>query len=77
MEVTFQCIFRLAALLSIELKADLLMLMTDVPGVYTGPPKDPRSELIATYCPEIHDPVVKFGDKSSGGRGGMVAKVQP
>ena len=71
----FYVVSRLAALLSIELKADLLMLMTDVPGVYTGPPKDPRSKLISTYCPEIHDPIVKFGDKSSGGRGGMTAKV--
>ena len=65
----------LAALLAVELNADLLMLMTDVPGVYTGPPKDPKSQLIATYCPDIHDGIVKFGDKSLGGRGGMVAKV--
>ena len=28
----------LAALLAIELKADLLVLMTDVPGLFTGLP---------------------------------------
>ena len=34
----------LAALLAIELRADLLILMTDVNGLYTGPPADPASE---------------------------------
>ena len=34
----------LAALLAVELHADLLILMTDVNGLYTGPPADPASE---------------------------------
>ncbi|KAK9812009.1 hypothetical protein WJX73_008318 [Symbiochloris irregularis] len=34
----------LAALLAIELNADLLMLMTDVNGLYTGAPSDPSSK---------------------------------
>ncbi|KAK9811960.1 hypothetical protein WJX73_003110 [Symbiochloris irregularis] len=65
----------LAALLAIELNADLLMLMTDVNGLYTGAPSDPSSKIIHTYCPAIHDPLIKFGQKSGGGRGGMTAKV--
>ena len=65
----------LAALLSIELKADLLVLLTDVEGLYDGPPADPKSNFIATYCPEVHDQLIKFGDPSQGGRGGMVSKV--
>ena len=65
----------LAALLSIELKADLLVLLTDVEGLYDGPPADPSSNFIATYCPEVHDELIKFGDPSQGGRGGMVSKV--
>ena len=31
--------------------------------------------VIHTYCPQLHDPLIKFGEKSSGGRGGMVAKA--
>lgn len=34
----------LAALLAIELNADLLLLMTDVDGLFTGPPADPASK---------------------------------
>lgn len=67
----------LAALLAIELKADLLILLTDVAGLYDGPPADPKSNFIPTYCPEVHDDLIKFGDPSSGGRGGMVSKVSP
>ncbi len=33
----------LAALLAVELKADLLCLLTDVEGLYTGPPTAPDS----------------------------------
>lgn len=65
----------LAALLAIELKADLLILLTDVAGLFDGPPSDPKSNFIPTYCPEVHDELIKFGDPSSGGRGGMVSKV--
>ncbi|KAL3155983.1 Delta-1-pyrroline-5-carboxylate synthase [Trebouxia sp. C0010 RCD-2024] len=65
----------LAALLAIELKADLLILLTDVAGLYDGPPADPNSNFIPTYCPEVHDDLIKFGDPSSGGRGGMVSKL--
>ena len=67
----------LAALLAIELKADLLVLLTDVMGLYDGPPADPKSNFIPTYCPEVHDELIKFGDASKGGRGGMVSKVGP
>ena len=65
----------LAALLAIELKADLLVLLTDVDGLFDGPPSDPKSNFIPTYCPEVHDELIKFGDASQGGRGGMVSKV--
>lgn len=65
----------LAGLLAKELKADLLVLVTDVQGLFTGPPDDPSSSLIPTYCPEVHDSMIEFGSSSHGGRGGMVAKV--
>ncbi|KAF9676868.1 hypothetical protein SADUNF_Sadunf08G0048100 [Salix dunnii] len=66
----------LAALLALELKADLLVLLSDVEGLYSGPPSDPRSKLIRTYIKEIHQSEITFGDKSRLGRGGMTAKVK-
>ncbi|XP_008240359.1 PREDICTED: delta-1-pyrroline-5-carboxylate synthase-like isoform X2 [Prunus mume] len=65
----------LAGLLALELKADLLVLLSDVEGLYDGPPTDPKSKLIHTYVKEIHHGEITFGDKSRVGRGGMTAKV--
>ncbi|KAG6395330.1 hypothetical protein SASPL_145973 [Salvia splendens] len=66
----------LAALLALELKADLLVLLSDVDGLYSGPPSDPHSELIHTYVKESLEGLITFGDKSRVGRGGMTAKVK-
>ncbi|KAK9700085.1 hypothetical protein RND81_08G216200 [Saponaria officinalis] len=66
----------LAALLALELRADLLILLSDVEGLYSGPPSDPRSKLISTYVKEKHQGEITFGDKSRLGRGGMTAKVK-
>ncbi|KAJ4719951.1 Delta-1-pyrroline-5-carboxylate synthase [Melia azedarach] len=66
----------LAALLALELKADLLVLLSDVEGLYSGPPSDPQSKLIHTYIKERHQSEITFGDKSRVGRGGMTAKVK-
>ncbi|BBH06185.1 delta 1-pyrroline-5-carboxylate synthase 2, partial [Prunus dulcis] len=59
----------LAGLLALELKADLLVLLSDVEGLYDGPPTDPKSKLIHTYVKEIHHGEITFGDKSRVGRG--------
>ncbi|XP_052209963.1 delta-1-pyrroline-5-carboxylate synthase [Diospyros lotus] len=66
----------LAALLALELKADLLILLSDVEGLYSGPPSDPHSRLINTYVKERYEGLITFGDKSRVGRGGMTAKVK-
>ncbi|CAI0411179.1 unnamed protein product [Linum tenue] len=66
----------LAALLALELKADLLVLLSDVEGLYSGPPSDPESKLIRTYIERVHLGGITFGDKSRVGRGGMTAKVK-
>ncbi|KAF3449074.1 hypothetical protein FNV43_RR09798 [Rhamnella rubrinervis] len=65
----------LAGLLALEQKADLLVLLSDVEGLYSGPPSDPKSKLIDTYVKEKHQGEITFGDKSRVGRGGMTAKV--
>ncbi|KAF1881869.1 hypothetical protein Lal_00038511 [Lupinus albus] len=66
----------LSALLALELKGDLLVLLSDVDGLYSGPPSDPQSRLIHTYIKEKHQSEITFGDKSRVGRGGMTAKVK-
>ncbi|KAK4480978.1 hypothetical protein RD792_011842 [Penstemon davidsonii] len=66
----------LAGLLALELKADLLVLLSDVEGLYSGPPSDPNSKLIHTYVKQKHQGLITFGEKSRVGRGGMYAKVK-
>lgn len=66
----------LAAHLAKELKADALVLLSDVDGLFTGPPSNPSSQLINTYIKEKHTELVTFGEKSRVGRGGMTAKVE-
>jgi delta-1-pyrroline-5-carboxylate synthetase len=62
--------------LALELKADLLILLSDVDGLYSGPPSEPSSKIIHTYIKEKHQQEITFGDKSRVGRGGMTAKVK-
>ena len=64
----------LASLVAIEMSAQLLILLTDVSGVYTLPPSDPKSVLIDVFRSTGTD--FKEGAKSSQGRGGMSAKVE-
>lgn len=66
---------QLSAQLSCALGADLLVLLSDVEGLYTGHPSDPSSRLIRTYYPE-HAMDVKFWGKSRVGKGGMESKVR-
>jgi delta-1-pyrroline-5-carboxylate synthetase len=62
----------LAALVSIELSAQLLILLTDVPGVYDRPPTEEGAQLIDVFK---RDTSFVIGEKSTQGRGGMGAKV--
>lgn len=62
---------RLAALVAAGLDADLLVLLTNVDGLMTGPPDEPSSERIPVWDGQD----VRFGSASHGGRGGMQAKV--
>nr|KAJ0204388.1 hypothetical protein LSAT_V11C500262260 [Lactuca sativa] len=64
---------RLAALLAMELKADLLVLLSDIDGLYSGPPSDSQSKLIYTYIKEKLENTITFSYKFRLGRGGMTA----
>ncbi|KAF6199209.1 hypothetical protein GE061_007234 [Apolygus lucorum] len=65
----------LAAMLAAEVEADLLILMSDVDGIYTKPPSMEGARLIPTFTPDMLESV-KFGKKSKVGTGGMDSKVQ-
>ncbi|XP_048584546.1 delta-1-pyrroline-5-carboxylate synthase isoform X2 [Nematostella vectensis] len=65
----------LAALLAVEIRADLLILLSDVNGIYDGPPDNPQSQIMHTFHPDNFKDVT-FGSKSRVGRGGMESKVR-
>ncbi|XP_035896860.1 delta-1-pyrroline-5-carboxylate synthase [Anopheles stephensi] len=64
----------LAALLAAEIHADLLILMSDVDGIYNKPPWEDGARLMHTYCAGDKN-LIKFGEKSKVGTGGMNSKV--
>jgi len=69
---------RLAALVAHLVQADLLVLLSDVDGIYDGNPADPSSQIVrAVRGPADLDGVPLGRSGSSGiGRGGMVTKVE-
>jgi len=66
----------LAGLLAGMVNADLLCLLSTVPGVYDGDPDDPESRCIKTWDEEKHqaEDIVQRG-ASKLGRGGMHSKL--
>ncbi|KAK3925381.1 putative delta-1-pyrroline-5-carboxylate synthase [Frankliniella fusca] len=65
----------LAAMLAAEVQADLLILMSDVDGIYTKPPDQEGARFLSTFTAEMLESV-RFGQKSRVGTGGMDSKVQ-
>lgn len=57
--------------------ADLLVLLTDVDGLYDGDPKDPDSHFISEVN-DITSEIIGFaqGSKSAVGTGGMLSKIE-
>ncbi len=65
----------LSGLIATMMSADLLVLLSNIDGIYTGNPSDPKSKLIPIISSEDAD-ISKYiqTNKSSFGRGGMVTK---
>jgi delta-1-pyrroline-5-carboxylate synthetase len=66
----------LAARVAVLARSELLLIMSDVNGLYNKPPTDDDARLLHTYSPDQHNAFVNFGDKSKVGTGGMQSKVQ-
>ena len=62
----------LASLVAIEMGADVVVLLTDVDGVFDKPPGSDGAKKIDVF---YHDTGFVAGSKSERGRGGMDAKV--
>lgn len=67
---------KLAALFATEVNADLLIILSDVDGIYTAPPGEENSKLLSVYRPSDTN-VIRFGEGTSRvGTGGMESKVR-
>ena len=64
----------LSGLIAQMMKADTLILLSNINGIYTSNPSDPRSRLIKEVAPgtDLSDYIQT--EKSSAGRGGMQSK---
>lgn len=65
----------LASLVAVEMNAHLLLLLTDVDGVFDKPPSEAGAKLINIFDKNKTTDDVKIGSKSTQGRGGMSAKI--
>ncbi|XP_059387108.1 delta-1-pyrroline-5-carboxylate synthase-like isoform X2 [Carassius carassius] len=65
----------LAARLAVEMRADLLIALSDVEGIYDRPPGSDDAKLLDTFYPADQHSIT-YGTKSRVGIGGMEAKVK-
>lgn len=77
MQVCFSDNDKLSALVASELDADLLLILSDVDGLFDANPKENPDAKIISIVPEVTDDVLSLGtDASAGGRGGMRTKLE-
>ena len=78
-EITFSDNDRLSALVASITNADLLLLLSDIDGLYTDDPnKNPEAEFIS-FVPQIDEKMLAMGKATSSsdfGTGGMRSKVE-
>lgn len=77
-EIRFGDNDRLAALVAHLVHADLLVLLSDVDGLYDGPPSRPGARLLSDVRSEADLDAVTIGTtgRAGVGTGGMVTKVE-
>ncbi len=76
MQVCFSDNDKLSALVASELDADLLIILSDVDGLYDKNPKTNPDAKLLREVSEVTDEICNMGtDASEGGRGGMRTKL--
>lgn len=77
MQVCFSDNDKLSALVSSELDANLLVILSDVDGLYDSNPKINKDAKIIPVVENITNEILEFGTGASeGGRGGMKTKLE-
>ena len=77
MQVSFSDNDKLSALVSSELDADLLILLSDIDGLFTANPKENPDAKLIKEVKEVTDEILALGTNASeGGRGGMKTKLE-
>lgn len=67
----------LAGLVSAMMNTDILIILTNVDGIYDGDPEQPGTNLVAVYdSKKINLQQIATGKKSGFGRGGILTKCQ-
>ena len=67
----------LAGLVSAMMNTDILVILTNVDGIYEGDPNVPGTVLLATYdSKKVNLAQIATGKKSGFGRGGILTKCQ-
>ena len=76
-KVSFSDNDKLSALVSSELDAELLILLSDINGLYTSNPKENSDAELIKEVHGVTDEILALGtDASEGGRGGMKTKLE-
>ncbi len=77
MQVCFSDNDKLSALVASELDADLLVILSDVEGLFDSNPKTNSEAKIIPVVENVTDEILNLGEgASSGGRGGMRTKLE-
>ncbi len=77
MQVCFSDNDKLSALVASELDADLLIILSDVDGLYDKNPKENPDAKIIYKVDEVTEDILALGSGASeGGRGGMITKLK-
>jgi glutamate 5-kinase len=68
----------LAALVGVMVKADLVVLLSDIEGVYDADPRMAEGAELVTHVADVTDELAAAagGPGSAGGSGGMVTKIE-
>ena len=75
--VSFSDNDKLSALVASKLEADLLVILSDIDGLYDSNPKDNPNAVFISDVTDLNDEILSYASAASkGGRGGMITKLQ-